>query len=196
MPVVKTARYKEYLQLLRKRLPDNKVSHCVFVAEYLASFADKINIDHDAAVTAGLLHDLHRTSESEELLEIAGRYHISISTEQRENPVLLHGPAAAEVCRSELNINDDDVYEAIYWHTTGRPKYCRLGQALYLADFSEPKRKYPEAAHARELLRKNGFDAALMYVIETRNNHVQERFGRMHPDSYAFQLWAKQELGS
>ncbi len=195
MPVIKTARYKEFLQLLRKRLPDNKVSHCVFVAEYLASFADKINIDHDAAVTAGLLHDLHRITVPEELFEIADRYQIPISTEQRENPVLLHGPVAAVVCRNELNIDDEDVYEAIYWHTTGRPKFCRLGQALYLADFSEPKRKYPEAAQARELLRKQGFDAALQYVIETRNNYIQERIGAMHPDSYAFQLWVKQELG-
>lgn len=193
MPLVKTARYKEFLALLRKRLPDDKVSHCVFVAEYMASFAGKIQVDHDAAVTAGLLHDLFRTEENEELLECAGRYRINISDEQHDRPVLLHGPVAAEYGKHELGIEDEDIYEAMYWHTTGRPGYCRVGQALYVADFSEPRRKYPEAVQARAILRKEGFDAALRYVVDVKNNFVQVKHG-VHPDAYAFQLWVRREF--
>lgn len=168
MPIVDTPRYKEFVHLLRRDLPAAKTSHCIFVAEFLASFAPSIGLDHDQAVTAGLLHDLCRTLDKQTMVSRAESYALPISDEQREHPVLLHGPVAAEVCRRDLGIEDGAIYEAIYWHTTGKPGLCRLGQALMVADFAEPTRRYPEAGQTRELLRKEGFDEALYFVAQQK----------------------------
>ena len=75
VPIAKMPRYKEFHHLLRDRLPEAKVSHCVFVAEYAASLAKTAGVDHDDAVTAGLLHDLCRTMPGDELLRQARRRH-------------------------------------------------------------------------------------------------------------------------
>ncbi len=190
MPIAKMARYKEFHHLLRDRLPEEKVSHCVFVAEYAASLAEKIDVDHDAAVTAGLLHDLCRTEADEDLLRRARGYGLQVSDAASEVPLLLHGPVAAEECRRDLNIPSDSVYEAIYWHTTGRPDLDRLGQLLFLADFSEPTRRFPEAAQARALVRNEGFDAALHFVCEKKLAFQQSKTV-VDPNLQAFLIWLR-----
>jgi predicted HD superfamily hydrolase involved in NAD metabolism len=152
------------LELLRNRLSEKKVWHCLFVAKHLCSFAPALGIPEAQALAAGLLHDIGRALDGEEMLRRAEAYGLPVSEIERKRPNLLHGPIAAEECRRELGIDDPEVYEAIYWHTTGKPGLGLLGRALYVADFSEPTRRYPEAAHTRELLETRGFTEALCYV--------------------------------
>jgi len=182
-------RNKEYLQSLRERLSDVRVSHCVFTAEYISSFAVGLGIPHDDAVTAGLLHDYCRDLNKEDMLKQARYYRLPISESQMEKPSLLHGAVAAETCRREFGISDE-VYEAIYWHTTGCPGLGVLGQALYVADFAEPTRKFREAAEARARLRKQGFESALLYVAEMKLVFCQDK-KVIDPNTQAFLLWLK-----
>ena len=191
MPVARAARAREFLARLRETLPEKRLSHCIFTAEYLSSYAAAIGVDHDEAVTAGLLHDYCRDMARTELLAQARMHRIPVSDEQLSKPLLLHGPVAAELCRAEFGVSDA-VYEAIYWHTTGRPGLGMLGQGLCLADFAEPTRKYPEAAEARERMRKNGFADAILYVAEmgvafSKKQEVAD------PNSMAFYLWLKRD---
>jgi HD superfamily phosphohydrolase YqeK len=145
-------------------------------------------------VTAGLLHDLCRTQDNATLLSMARGYGLAVNEAQTAHPNLLHGPVAAEKCRRELGIESPAVYEAIFWHTSGCPGLGRLGQALYVADFAEPTRPYPEAAQARELLRKEGFDEALYFVAHSKRAFLQAR-GINDPMAEGFYLWVQQASG-
>jgi len=182
-------RAKEFLQLLRSRVSDKRASHCIFTAEFLSSFAEKAGIPHDKAVTAGLLHDLWKDADGNLLLDKAHEFGIEITELHRKKPSLLHGPVAAEDARRNLGIKDDDIYEAIRWHATGRPGLCVLGQALYLADFSEPLRAFPEAKEGRELLRVEGFLRALKYVARAKIDHIRNKAQIVDPISEAFCEW-------
>ncbi|MBI3117301.1 MAG: bis(5'-nucleosyl)-tetraphosphatase (symmetrical) YqeK [Candidatus Hydrogenedentes bacterium] len=192
MPVVKDPRSTEFLRLLRERLPEKRVSHSIFVAEYLSSFARQIGLDHDQAVAAGLLHDLCRTLSNDEMLQRAQEYDLPVGPRQLAKPVLLHGPVAAEEVRRELGIDDEGIYEAIYWHTTGRPELGKLGQALYLADFAEPTRPYAEAAQTRDMLRKVGFKDAMLFATHAKLHYVRKK-NADNPEGHAFYLWLQQE---
>jgi predicted HD superfamily hydrolase involved in NAD metabolism len=141
-------------------------------------------------VTAALLHDACRAWDNETLLARAREYALPISPAQHAKPNLLHGPVAAEEARRDLAIDDPDIYEAIYWHTTGRPGMGRLAQALYVADFSEPNRKYPEAAIARHLLQEQGLDAALRYVAEQKSGHLAKK-EIVDPATAEFLAWLR-----
>jgi len=193
MPVARAACARKYLARLREVLPEKRLSHCIFTAEYFSSYAAEIGVDHDEAVAAGLLHDFCRDMGKNDLIAAARELRMPVSDEQLAKPVLLHGPLAAEKCRAEFGISDG-VYEAIYWHTTGRPGLGMLGQGLCLADFAEPTRKYPEATEARERMRKKGFADAILYVAE-----IGVEFGRRQevadPNATAFYLWLKRERG-
>ena len=191
MSALPTARADEYRALLAERLPDKTFRHCVSVSEHMVSFADAAGIDPEQAMTAGLLHDLCKAMQGPDLIRAAERYEIAVTPLHRKSPTLLHGPVAAEECRRDLGIEDTEVYDAIYWHTTGKADWNHVGLALYVADFSEPLRTMPEAAEARALLAHEGFEAALRFVAATKVAYVRERF-TLDPDTEAFAKWVRE----
>jgi predicted HD superfamily hydrolase involved in NAD metabolism len=185
-------RAPEFLDILRQRVSERTRLHCISTAEYMASFAEAASINREDAVTAGLLHDMCKAMSDEELLAAAERYNVSTNNAQQKKPSLLHGPIAAEECARNLNV-DPAICDAIRWHTTGSPKMGSLGLALYVADFSEPLRKYPEASITREILIREGFQAALRHVSRMKLEHIRRK-PYMDPSTEAFHAWLASEL--
>jgi 2-amino-4-hydroxy-6-hydroxymethyldihydropteridine diphosphokinase len=88
---------------------------------------------------AGLLHDALRDAEEPVLRELS---------RDEQSPVeILHGPAAAARLEG-LGEGRRDVIDAIRWHTLGNAQWGRTGQALFMADFLEPGRKFMVAERA------------------------------------------------
>ena len=82
---------------------------------------------------AGLWHDALR--DADELLLR------KLSLDERSPVEILHGAAAAARLESTGETRRD-VLDAIRWHTLGNPDWARTGQALFMADFLEPGRKF------------------------------------------------------
>lgn len=188
MQVSAAGRAPEYLALLTKRLPEETVRHSVSVARMLEDMAQPLGLDPGKAATAGLLHDVYKDAPAQELLERAHRYGLTVSEAARARPGLLHGPVGAEECRRNLGLVDPDLYEAIYWHTTGHPGIGSLALALIVADFSEPLREYPEAEQARALFLEQGLRAAARYVAEQKLRHARMKHP-VDPATEAFCGW-------
>ncbi|HPO12447.1 MAG TPA: bis(5'-nucleosyl)-tetraphosphatase (symmetrical) YqeK [Candidatus Hydrogenedentes bacterium] len=193
MPLPDVPQTRVYLDILNDKLPEKKVLHCISTTEHLLSFAPRLALDLDKALAAGLLHDICREFKDGKLLRKAEEFGLPISAVEQAKPNLLHGPLAAEVCRKKFALDDDEIYEAIFWHTTGKPDFCRLGQALYVADFSEPTRDYPEAEHARHLLVKKDFNAALLYVARVKIDFFRNK-KVCAPMAEEFLRWVEKEL--
>lgn len=195
MPIVDSPRAKEFVHLLRERLSEQTVSHSIFTATLMASFASEAGITNEQAVTAGLLHDLYKDADGAAVLATAEKFGIVPSETQRNNPGLLHGALAAEECRRNLGVSDSAVLEAIEWHTTGKPGLGPVGLALYLADFAEPARRHGAAAEARDILRREGFRKALLYASEKKLEHVNSKRD-IDPMTVEFHRWLVEFLGS
>jgi len=187
MKVQDAPRGTEFLSIVEDRLPKKIFRHVVSVAELMLSIREEAEITAEQAGGAGLLHDRCKTMKGPVLIEAAESYGIAVDDLQRERPVLLHGPVAAEECRRDLAL-DDEVYEAIYWHTTGRAEWNPVGLALYFADFSEPLRVRPEAAAARERLATQGYRSAVKYVVTAKLAHVEKKY-TLDPSAIAFRDW-------
>ena len=59
----------------------------------------------------------------------------------------------------------DAVYEAIRWHTTGKPDMTLLQKILYLADYMEPNRDFPGVERLRALA-EHDLDEAVLLGLE------------------------------
>lgn len=188
MSFLDVPRAAELQALLEERLPDKTLRHALSVTSLCEQAAPAAGVDRVKAVHAGLLHDLFKKEKKDSLLALVREYGITPSPLQQDHPKLLHGPVAAEYARRELAIDDPDVYDAVYWHTTGRPGLCRVGQVLYFADFSEPFRPMAESATARELLQTEGFDAALRYAAHAKMAYVRLKQS-IDPEGEAFLAW-------
>lgn len=190
MPFVDAPRAAEFCALIEARLPEKTLRHVLSVTATAEKAAAYAGADRTKAIQAGLLHDLFKKEKSARLIELAEAYTIPMSETQRAQPKLLHGPVAAEYAKRELGFDDAEVYEAVYWHTTGRPGLGRVGQVVYFADFTEPLRPMAESAVGLAMLEDAGFDAALRYVAEAKMGYVRAKHA-VDPEGEAFLAWLK-----
>ena len=189
MSALSIPRAEEFVARLRGRLSENRVRHCISVAETMWQVATETGLDPSRAAIAGLLHDMCKAFTPADMLAAADRYQITINDTQRKKPSLLHGHVAAHESKHELGIDDAEIHEAIAWHVTGYPKVGPLALALYYADFSEPCRDFEEAATAREIYGKEGIRKAVHYVAHAKIERLVSRQLLVDPNTHAFRTW-------
>ena len=104
-----------------------------------------------------LCHDVARAMDDDELLRRASQLDLPVSLVERQVPILLHGPVAAEILKSEDGLADDSIYQAVYWHTTAHPSLDHLGKVVFLADKLDPQKiiYYPFQPQIRDLASKD-----------------------------------------
>ncbi len=138
-------REKAYAMLAPKR-----VAHVAGVESEAVTLARHWGEDPENAAEAGILHDITKKLVLSDQLILCGKYGIINDTEEESNVKLLHAKTGAALARDLFNISDE-VYEAIRWHTTGKPDMTLLEKIVYMADYIEPNRDFDGVAELRRL---------------------------------------------
>ena len=172
----------------RKRLSYERYAHTLRVADTIERLAELHDLDPRKARLAALLHDSAREVDEEELLRIADEEGIAMSEFEREQPVLLHGPVAAELARRGLGVEDEEVLEGVRAHTTGEPGMGPLALALYVADKIEPDRDQPGVEDLRKLALEDLHRAAKT-ALEDSISYNEDRGHSTHPKSRQALEW-------
>lgn len=137
---------------LEKELDTERYQHTLGVSYTAASLAMRYDIDIYKAQLAGLLHDCAKCISDSEKILICDREKIWISDFERRNPFLIHAKLGAYLASSLYHVKDNDVLEAITYHTTGRPNMSILEKIIYIADYIEPRRnKSPDLKKIRKI---------------------------------------------
>ncbi len=161
------ADFKKLRKKIEKELHAKRYEHTLSVAYTAASLAMVHNVDTDSAMTAGLLHDCAKCLPTDKLISLCRKNDLPVSEVELQNPAaLLHAKAGSFLARKKYGVTDDDILNAIKYHTTGRPEMSKLEKILYIADYIEPGRK-----HAANLLqiRKMAYqdlDQTLFKILE------------------------------
>ncbi|MDE7198345.1 MAG: bis(5'-nucleosyl)-tetraphosphatase (symmetrical) YqeK [Lachnospiraceae bacterium] len=127
---------------MEKTLSSKRYTHTLGVAYTAAALSMAHGESLENAMTAGLLHDCAKSMHGSELVAICEKAHLNVTAVERGNPTaLLHAKAGAYLAQHKYGVTDDDILNAIRYHTTGRPDMSRLEKILYIADYIEPNRK-------------------------------------------------------
>lgn len=180
--MIDDALVKDAESYARERLSDKRYEHTLRVAETAERLAGLHGLDPKIARLAGLLHDTARELGKEELLQIAEEKALPVGDLERERPMLLHGPVAAELSRKDLGVKDGEVLDAVRAHTTGEPEMGSLALALYVADKIEPGRDQPGVETLRDLAPKSLRRAARAALADSVS-HNEQRGRSVHPKS-------------
>ena len=172
----------------RERLSDERYAHSLRVAKTAERLAEYHGLDKERARLAGLLHDTAREASKEELLRVAEEEGLRIGDFERERPILLHGPVAAELARQDLGVQDDEVLDAVRVHTTGAPGMGALSLALYVADKIEPDRNQPGVDGLRRLAPED-LKGTARVALEGSISYNQRRGRPTHPKSLQALEW-------
>lgn len=172
---------KKIKKYLKKHLTKERYHHTVGVAYTAMSMAMKYNPQPDnnefmiKAEIAGLLHDCAKCMDNDKKIRICNKNQISYSKIEAENPYLLHGKVGAYIARKEFDILDEDILNAIIWHTTGRPDMSLLEKIIFVADYIEPSRRpIPELNLIRQLAFTD-IDQAVIKILENTLKYLNEK---------------------
>ena len=131
----------EHIEKLKKKLNEKRFIHSIGVEYTAACLAMAHGADVNKARIAGLLHDNAKCFTLEEKLKKARKHGIEINECEEKNPDLLHGKLGAYYAKEKFGVDDQEILDAITYHTTGRPDMTTLDKIIYIADFMEPNRK-------------------------------------------------------
>ena len=154
------------IQIRVNKLPPGLQAHINRVSDIARELALHHSVDQDRAALGMLAHDVARAMPNQELLRHAAEFNLPVTLVERRMPVMLHGPVGAEILRREDGLTEEDLYQAVYWHTTGHPSLDRLGKVVFLADKLDPLKisRYPYLPLLRELAMED-LDRAILEFL-------------------------------
>jgi predicted HD superfamily hydrolase involved in NAD metabolism len=166
-------------QATKKQLTPARWEHTLGVAQTAMKLAEREGVDPKKAEIAAILHDYCKFWSADELTAWIKKYHLPLDLLDY-NKELWHAPVGAEVARVDFGITDEDILNAIRYHTSGRPRMSKLEKIIYLADYIEPGRRFPGVDEVRELADID-LDQALLQAMSNSIIFLIERQQKVYP---------------
>ena len=137
---------------LKEKIPESLYLHSLSVMEESRNLAINYKTEPSKAMIAGLLHDCGK--------------------QKNLNDNLTHSSLGAQIAMEQFNIIDEDILNAITYHTTGRENMTMLEKIVFIADKIEPKRNYEGVLELRKIA-YNSIDEAIIKSIENTIEYLK-----------------------
>ena len=162
-----------YSMVKAKRLP-----HIKGTEKAAVELAERWGANPEKLRKAAILHDCTKYVTKEEHLTICQRYGIELDDMERDAEKLLHSKSGAALAKYVFG-QDDEVFTAILYHTTGRGNMSLAEKILYLADYMEPCRNFPEV-HEMRRLSEIDLDQAVLMGVQLSIQEMLDRNRMVH----------------
>ena len=172
-------------------LKPRRVAHVWGCEHEARKLAERWGADADLAAEAGILHDITKKFELSEQLLLSEKYGIINDTIELSNLKLLHAKTGACMARDLYGV-PDAIYQAIRWHTTGRPDMSLLEKIIYLADYIEPTRDF-EGVEPLRALAYADLDRAMLLGLEMSLDELREKGVEPHPNTADALEWYRKQ---
>lgn len=173
---------EQILKYLQENLKESRYKHTLGVCKSAVELAKRYDGDQEKARIAGLLHDCAKYLSSREIIDIMNKEKYYMDEVEKSFPEIMHGRAGAHIAKEVMGINDEEILEAIRFHTTGKEEMNLLEKIIYLADYIEPYRSYPGVEKLREVAFAN-LDEALLLAYDNTLRFVLEKGQLIHVDT-------------
>lgn len=174
-------------EAVKPYLSPRRVAHVAGCESEAVLLAMRYGEDAEAAAEAGILHDITKKLSYDEQLILCDKYGIILDKDQLANEKLLHAITGAAFARDVFGVSDA-VYDAIRWHTTGKPDMTLLEKIIYMADYVEPTRDFPGVEKLRALAHED-IDAAMALGLEMSLADIRSGGVAPHKDTVEAAEW-------
>ena len=176
--------YERFDKVLKARMGEKRYIHSVNVATEAKRLAKKYGADVEKARLAGILHDIAKETPADEQLKIIQRAYIKLNDVESQSPKLWHAIAGAAFVRYFMGIEDEDVFNAIRYHTSGRANMSLLEKCIFIADFTGAERDYDGVDEMRALANQS-LEDAMTYGLSFSISDLAKRRLAIDPNSLA-----------
>lgn len=175
------------LHATKEQMPKSRWEHTERVKETAVALSTQLGIDPAPAIVASILHDYCKFWSSDALLmKLKGS---DLPKDLLEyDKELWHGPVAAIVAREEYGIEDQEILNAIQYHTSGRPHMSLLEKVIWLADYMEPGRSHPGVDEVRRLA-EDDLDQAMLKALDHTILFLIQKGKKVYPLTLFTRNW-------
>ena len=135
-------------------LKHKRIPHVLGTEQEAIRLAERYGADVEKARIAALLHDCTKKLDMESQLALCAHYGIELDELEQVSLKLLHSKTGAALARDVFGV-DEEIYNDIWWHTTGHANMTLLEKIIYLADYIEPSRDFPGVDKLRSVCYKD-----------------------------------------
>lgn len=165
-------------QMVQDAISPRRFQHVSGVVETADILARRFGADPEKARIAAWAHDYAREWAVDRWYEVAKER--AIDPAFMEVPELMHGPIVATMLPELFEVEDEDIANAVRYHTSGRVGMSLLEKVVCLADYLEPGRDFPGVQELR-LLAEQDIDEALASAFDGTIRHLLDRHKPIFP---------------
>ena len=173
--------YEELYNDVKSRLSEKRFKHTEGVIKRSLEYAEIYGANIEDTRIAALAHDIAKQIPQEESFELLKKYNIELDEIEKENFNLIHSKLGAEIVKEKYGFNDD-IINAIKYHTTGRENMSILEKIIFLADATEENRTYKELDMLVSMI-KDDIDEGMIYTFNWTFNDITNKRFLLHLNS-------------
>ncbi len=158
-------KYAYIAEYLNKALKKKRIVHTAGVMTLAEEYAKRLGEDREKARLAAMLHDVAKYNVFEDF---------GMKTPKDIPKNVIHQFLGAIVSRDVLKIEDEDVLNAVRYHTTGRAAMSTLEKIIFTADFLEEGRTFDGVERLRAAVDKD-FDEGFKTCVKELFGFLQEK---------------------
>lgn len=189
-PIEYTGKYtsltrEELIEEVRARMSKQRFKHVLRVEQSALELAEKYDVDREKSSIAALLHDVAKEEPDSEMRDLVISENLDLDLLQYGSQIW-HAPVGAVQARRDFEIVDEEILNAIKYHTIGTPDMTDVEKVIFVADYIEPGRDFEGVKKARKLAEKS-LERVIQYKIRDTIVDLVARKKKIYPkaiDSY------------
>lgn len=165
-------KHEDMIALVKEQMSDKRWAHTAGVMGTAEKLALQYSADVEKAIIAATLHDMCKHWPVDRQAEAIRESGLGLEVLSYDKP-LWHAHAGAYIANRDCGIEDEEILDAIRYHTSGREHMTLLDKVVCLADYIEPGRDFPGVTQMRELAEHSleealiaGFDGTIKFLME------------------------------
>ena len=176
---------------MKDNLKESRYRHSLGVEEMAVRLAKIWSEDTEKARFAGRYHDIAKNFDQERMDSFIRKY--GLPEELIGNNALAHSKVAAEILKNEFGVDDEDILNAVRYHTTGRSGMSLLEELVFVADAVEDNRTYNDLKYYQNLA-ETDLDRACFEILEYTIWFLESKERKIHNDTIEARDWVWKKI--
>ena len=174
----------KYVEFVKKCLPIKRLRHTADVVICALKKAKTLGLDEKKVVTACVLHDVAKYKDYKKVEGFD-------LPDGVPSPVV-HSFLGAFIAEKMLKINDEEILDAIKYHTSGKANMTELGKLVFVADMLEKGRTYDGVDKLRSLYETQSFEKCFTECLREEMLHLINKKEQIYVETLnAFDYYVK-----
>ncbi|MDE5943193.1 MAG: bis(5'-nucleosyl)-tetraphosphatase (symmetrical) YqeK, partial [Clostridia bacterium] len=153
---------------VKNLLTEKRWKHTVGVAVTAAENCKRAHVSEAKAITAAALHDCAKYLNADSPLLKGFTFPEGVPEQ------VLHQYAGAYVAEREFNVSEEDILNAVRYHTSGRADMSPLEKLIFLSDMLEEGRTFEGVNELRALFKKD-VDECLLTALKRQIDYLNSK---------------------